>query len=422
MPATPLSGEPPSPSACAWRVVGGLLRQALAVSVVLGVLATATELALRSAGVKPQRARESSNVVADGWTGFRLRPGVTGEEAFVTNELGMHAPRSYPPAPPPGVLRVAVLGSSVVYGLNLPFADTLPSALERALQESGREAEVLNFGTHAFSIVNVSALLQAYVHQLQPDVVVVVVDLQVARARWPPLRPGEASTGESIATLGGWRALLARGASGSALAGLLDDPRPARRWLRRTTGLPLHPYPGLEPLGRAARSSAARPDPAPTPAAGGLAAAPPEGIHEYERRRDRELTAPLAAMAAFAAASSIELYLVTPYGPYFRLTGDELGRMSVHHFIEDAVRVHGDARAALAAEVALITRVVRRVADASPARVIDMLEACRGASLRGSGHFSEDGVHLTPEGNAALARVISEHVARGLEADAERGG
>jgi hypothetical protein len=38
---------------------------------------------------------------------------------------------------------------------------------------------VLNFGTHGFSIVNLSALLQAYVHQLQPAAVVVVVDLQI---------------------------------------------------------------------------------------------------------------------------------------------------------------------------------------------------------------------------------------------------
>ena len=88
----------------------------------------------------------------------------------------------------------------------------------------------------------------------------------------------------------------------------------------------------------------------------------PRGSLEYEQRRERELVAPLSAMAAFAAASSIELYFVTPYGPYFQLTEEELARMSVHHFIEDAALVYGDPRAALAAEVALLTRAVRRVA------------------------------------------------------------
>jgi hypothetical protein len=399
-------------------IVGGLLRLSLAVAAVLAVLAAAAELALRSAGVRPQAARELANVVPDGWTGFRLRPNVSGHDAFVTNELGLHAARSYAPAPTPGMLRVAMLGSSVVYGINLPLAETLPSALERELLAAGRRAEVLNFGTHAFSIVNVSALLQAYVHQVRPDVAVVLVDLQVGRARWPPLAPGEASTAEAVEALGPWRTLVARGSSRSALLGVLDDPRPARRWLRRTTRLPLHPHAGLAPRGHDAQADAEARDPAPSD---GSAAPPPEEVREYERRRERELAAPLSAMAAFAAETSIDLYLVTPYGPYFQLTDQELGQLSVQHFIEDAIRVHGDARAALAAEVELITRVVRRVAEGSSARVIDMLEASRGASLRSSGHFTKDGVHLTREGNAALARIVSARIVEDLGRRAEPG-
>ena len=252
------------PGACVCAIVGGLLRLSLAVAAVLAVLAAAAELALRSAGVRPQAARELANVVPDGWTGFRLRPNVSGYDAFVTNELGLHAARSYAPAPTPGILRVAMLGSSVVYGINLPLAETIPSALERELLAAGRRAEVLNFGTHAFSIVNVSALLQAYVHQLRPDVAVVLVDLQVGRARWPPLRPGGASTGEAVEALGAWRTLVARGSSRSALLGVLDDPRPARRWLRRTTRLQLHPHAGLAPRGHDAQADAEARDPAPS--------------------------------------------------------------------------------------------------------------------------------------------------------------
>jgi hypothetical protein len=409
-----LTGEHPLPGACACGVVAGLLRLGLALAVVLAVLAGAAELALRAAGVKPQPAREATNVVPDGWTGFRLRPGVSGQESFVTNDLGMHAPRSYAPAPAPGVLRVALLGSSVVYGINLPFSDTLASATERELRAAGRVAEVLNFGTHAYSIVNVSALLQSYVHQLDPAVVVVVVDLQVGRARWPPVRPGVPSPDDGAAALEGLPALVARGARHSVVLSLVDDPRPARRWLRRTTGLQLHPHPGLEPLGRGARAAA---DAAASPSEplAGPAAATAEGVEEYERRRERELRAPLAAMAAFAAEASIELYFVTPYGPYFDVTGEELGRMSVGHFIEDATRAHGDARRALGAEVELVTRVVRRVGDASSAGVIDMLEASRATSRRRSGHFAADGVHLTREGNEALGRIIAARIVADLE-------
>jgi lysophospholipase L1-like esterase len=107
---------------------------------------------------------------------------------------------------------------------------------------------------------------------------------------------------------------------------------------------------------------------------------------------------------------------VTPYGPYFDLTGDELEAMSVRHFLEEAVPHFGGEREALGAEVELITRVAHRVARGGHARVIDMLEASRQASLRSSSHFTEDGVHLSPEGNAALGRGIAERIARDTEA------
>jgi hypothetical protein len=393
-------------------MVRGLLRLAFAVLAVVGLAAGAVELALRAGGARARAAPELSNVVPDGWTGFRLRPGVSGQEAFVTNDLGMHAPRSYALTRPPGVLRVAVLGSSVVYGLATPLAETIPGVVERELLAAGHRAEVLNFGTHAFSIVHVSALLQAYVHQLQPDAVVVVVDLQVGLPRWPDVRPGAASADEGIETLGWWEALLQRGAGKSALLTLLGDPRPARRWIRRTTGLPLGPRPRPPPV-----PQPETPTPPPVQdAAAGPTAISPEERRGYLLRRERELAAPLAAMAAFCAEDSIALYLVTPYGPYFDVTEEELARMSVHHLIEEAARVHGSARAALGEEAELVTRVVRRVAAHGSAHVIDMLEASRRSSLRSSRDFTEDGVHLSTEGSAALGRLIASRIVQGLPA------
>ena len=244
-------------------MVGGLFRLASLTLAVLGLAAGAVELALRAAGAQPRAAPELSNVVPDGWTDFRLRPGVSGQEAFVTNDQGMHAPRSYTLAKPPGALRVAVLGSSVVYGLALRFADTIPGVVERELQATGQRAEVLNFGTHAFTILNLSALLQAYVHQFEPDVVVVVIDLQVGLPHWPDVRPA-ASPEAGIQRLGGWEALLTRGASKSALLAILDDPRPARRWIRRASGLPLGspPRPAPDPESETPTPPPSQPRPA----------------------------------------------------------------------------------------------------------------------------------------------------------------
>ena len=391
-------------------MLGGLLRLALAVGAVLAVVAGALELGLRAAGSGPRVAGEVSEIVPDGWTGFRLRPGVAGQEAFVTNDLGMHAPRTYTLAPPPESLRVAVLGSSVVYGLALPFADTIPGALERELQLAGQRAEVLNFGTHRYTIVNLSAQLQAYVHQFQPDVVVVVIDLQVGLAEWPDVRPGAAADA-GIEKLGWAEALLKRGAGKSALLALFDDARGTRRWVRRATGLPLRPL-RLQAAPPPAETEAPAPAPAPAPQP---AARGPEERRAYEERREHDLAAPMAAMAAFCAEKSIALFYVTPYGPYFDLTEHELGAMSVRHFLEESRPVYGNDRDALAAEVELITRVVRRVAGRSSARVIDMLEASRGASLRTSSHFTGDGVHLSPAGNAALGKLIAERIVREIE-------
>jgi hypothetical protein len=391
-------------------MTGGLLRLGLAVTALVGAAAGVAELGLRVAGVKPREPVELANVVPDGWTGFRLRPGVSGPETEVTNDLGLHAPRSYALERPPGTLRVAVLGSSVVYGLAVGFADTIPGAIERELQAGGHAAEVLNFGTHGFSIVNLSALLQAYVHQLQPQVVVVVVDIQVGLPRWPPVRPGADQPDQAIEKLNWWEALVKRGSGKSALLTLFDDPRPARRWIRRASGLPLRPRLGAAPR---ARPEAAAPAPGATPA-GGPTAAAPDQLRAYEERRERELAAPLAAMAAFCAERSIGLYFVTPYGPYFDLTDEEFARMDVHHFLEEAARVHGGGRAALGAEVELVTRAVLRAAARGSAHVIDMLEPSRRSSFRTSPDFTEDGVHLTPAGNAALGRLIAARIVQDL--------
>jgi lysophospholipase L1-like esterase len=190
------------------------------------------------------------------------------------------------------------------------------------------------------------------------------------------------------------------------LLSLLDDPRPARRWIRRASGLPLLPRPRP-----ASRRPPAAPEPALTPVpAAEPTASSPERIRAYAEKRERELAPPLAAMAAFAAEKSIALYFVTPYGPYFDFTDDELARMSVHHFLVEAARAHGSERAALPAEVELITRVVRRVASERSAHVIDMLEASRRASMRASPDFTEDGVHLSPAGNAAFGRLIAARI------------
>jgi lysophospholipase L1-like esterase len=47
--------------------------------------------------------------------------------------------------------------------------------------------------------------------------------------------------------------------------------------------------------------------------------------------------------------------------------------------------------------------------------VIDMLEASRRSSLRTSPDFTEDGVHFSATGNAALGTLIATRIAGDLD-------
>ena len=94
--------------------------------------------------------------------------------------------------------------------------------------------------------------------------------------------------------------------------------------------------------------------------------------------------------------------------------------MSVHHFLEEAGPVYGNERDALGAEVELITRVVRRVAGRGSARVIDMLDASRGASLRTSSRLHRGRGAPQPPGNAALGKLVATRIVREIERAAGR--
>lgn len=404
------------PHFCPCTIVGQFARLVAVLALLLALAGAIAELALRKiARVQPAvlAATGLSPVVPDGWTGYRLRPSVPGPpEWIITNDLGMHAPRTYPLGKRArGKLRVAMLGSSVVYGLGQYFEYTIPAAAERALRQGGRRAEVLNFGTHSFNVVNISAMTQAYVHQFRPDAIVVVIDFPAGLPYWPIVTPAVAPSDMGIRKLGWREALLKRASEHSALFTVIDDPSTVRPFVRRVTRLPLEPE--LHPARPSVSVAAVSAPLSPLPSAGNVdpRAGSVEEIRAYEEKRRRDLAAPLAAMAAFCQEQSIALYFMTPYGPYFDLTDDELKQINVHPFLVEARRVYGSERRALAAEVETITAVVSAVAAAHSAQVIDMLEASRHATLRGSSDFTGDGIHFTAAGNVAVGKLIAARIA-----------
>lgn len=80
-------------------------------------------------------------------------------------------------AKPPGTVRVAVLGNSMVEALQVPLSQTFCKMLESDLNkqtEAGNKYEVLNFGMSAFSTVQEYLLHKNKVEAYQPDLTIVV--------------------------------------------------------------------------------------------------------------------------------------------------------------------------------------------------------------------------------------------------------
>jgi hypothetical protein len=102
-------------------------------------------------------------------TGFFLR---TRPFRMEVNELGYRGP-ARPREHPPGVLRVAVLGNSFVYGMGVGTDESIPANLERALAKRlGRPVEVLNFGIPGMAATDFGEQFDLFAAQWHPDVAV----------------------------------------------------------------------------------------------------------------------------------------------------------------------------------------------------------------------------------------------------------
>jgi hypothetical protein len=119
--------------------------------------------------------------VPDPFCGTRLMPGFSGwwqkeGRAYIQiNRFGFrHGDRG--PEKPPGTFRVAVLGDSYIEAFQVPDDQTLCHVVERELVGcealTGRKIEVLNFGVSGYGTAQQLRMLQHYVWDYEPDLVV----------------------------------------------------------------------------------------------------------------------------------------------------------------------------------------------------------------------------------------------------------
>lgn len=89
------------------------------------------------------------------------------------NALGLRGPEIG--APPPGSVRIALIGDSVTFGNGCREEETLARALEAELARGGGRYEVLNCGVPAYNADNVATLLRERVAALAPQRVIWVM-------------------------------------------------------------------------------------------------------------------------------------------------------------------------------------------------------------------------------------------------------
>jgi hypothetical protein len=426
-------GRSPAP------VVRRFARVALRALALLLVVALALEAGLRFVGAQPQnlyRAGFSATVI-DRWTEWGMRPNVRLSEYSVTNNYGLHEDREINLARPPGVKRVAVIGSSVTWGLGEPLVNTIPRAAEAALRKAGCSVEVLNFGGQGYNILNASAYIQTKMHQFEPDAIVVMMDLQMAFPRFP--RPNPVTDEQAVVRrLGFFEGLFKRATEFSTVLTFLDNVALPREVLARHQPLPL-PKPtaasttppvtsvefGAAPLRRARDAvlgwagrrldrlrskdnlgdvTIAAAPPAPPATAG------PPTREAYEARRERELSGVVSGVSAFARAMGLKLYFVTPFGPYFHATDAQLAKFSLN-MLAAATPVYGGLAQAARREAELSSTIIARNAEREGAAVIDMLPLSRDATMDW-GDFSTDGIHFSPQGYRRVGGMIADRLMR----------
>jgi hypothetical protein len=95
---------------------------------------------------------------------------------FTTNTAGFRGPEWPAPGPHSGTFRIAVLGSSPVFGLGVEDGETLPAQLPARLSElvPERRVEVLNLGLPENYLASQLVTYARYVRPLEPDLVVFV--------------------------------------------------------------------------------------------------------------------------------------------------------------------------------------------------------------------------------------------------------
>ena len=151
----------------AWLARAGLVLASLTIALFAGEAATRFIVPVGMAEVEWATVRLSEHPTLM----YELKPDVADH-----NQFGFRGPNRARDKPD-GTFRVAMLGDSLTYGLELEGSETIPSRLEILLDRPSAPAEVLNFGVPGYSIIQEAAQARLEVVSFDPDLAVLLVCL-----------------------------------------------------------------------------------------------------------------------------------------------------------------------------------------------------------------------------------------------------
>lgn len=158
------------------RLLVGILAALLLFFLLGEVLARSMNLVDRLNGFPRQLYRATD----DDELPYVLRPSldtVARGERVILDEHGTRISSEAAPAPA-GARRILLLGDSVVFGYRMPFDETLGARLEEKLEHrTGSPHQVVNAGVEGYNTQNQLAWLQRFGLALDPDMIVVVFNL-----------------------------------------------------------------------------------------------------------------------------------------------------------------------------------------------------------------------------------------------------
>jgi hypothetical protein len=124
-----------------------------------------------------ERPTSVAGYIFDPETGYRLQPDISRSgrrRSFTHNHLGLRALSNFEHRPGPGVVRIAIMGASTIYGIYVDDAETSSVRLGEWLKQRHPDLtfEVINAGVPGWttreSLINLKRVLE-----LEPDIIVV---------------------------------------------------------------------------------------------------------------------------------------------------------------------------------------------------------------------------------------------------------